>query len=628
VHWSKIDGNLAAPNAQARCAIRYGDDVRWWWHGRRRDIREDLMMTKQLSAAVKGGSFLIGDSAPEDVFTPEDFTEEQAMIRDMTEQFVEDEVLPQVDKIEKKDWSVTTSLLKRCGELGLLGIEVPEKYGGENLDKVSAMIVNEKMARVASFAVSYGGHSGIGTLPIVYFGTEEHKRKYLPPICKAETISSYALSEAGGGSDALAAKTVATRSSDGSHWVMNGEKMWITNAAFADVFITFAKVDGAQFSCFIVEKTYPGVSTGAEEHKMGLRGSSTRTLVLDGARIPIDNVVGEIGKGHHVAFNILNIGRAKLGAGAVGGGKTALNDAIRYARERIAFNRPIASFGAIKHKLAEMAIRIWVTEGMVYRTAGMMDRAMEGVDVDNAQQVLKAIEEYAIECSMLKVFGTEALDYVVDEAVQIYGGYGYSEEYAVERYYRDSRVNRIFEGTNEINRLLIPGMLLKRANTGHLPLMAATKTVVDEVMSASAPSEPSGKFGPEIAAVAQAKKAVLFVAGIAAQKYMDALRDEQEVLTHISNMVMETFGMDTAVHRLMKKGSGEIHADVARTFINDAVGRIEASAKQILAAVSEGDTLRTQLSALRRLLRWSPINTVKARQRIADFLTDQGRYAL
>src|SRR5712692_1422697 len=449
-------------------------------------------MAKDLTTLKRGGSFLIEESATEDVFTPEDFSEEQTMIRDMTEQFVEDEVLPQVEEIEHKEGDVTVGLLRRCGELGLLGIEVPEKYGGENLDKVSAMIVAEKLARVASFAVSYGGHSGIGTLPIVYFGKEEHKRKYLPLLCKAEKISAYALSEAGSGSDALAAKANAVRSTDGSHWVINGEKMWITNAAFADLFITFAQVDGKQFSCFIIEKEYPGVSTGAEENKMGLKGSSTRTLVLDNAKIPIDNVIGEIGKGHHVAFNILNIGRTKLGAGALGGSKTALNDAIHYAKQRIAFGKPIASFGAIKHKLAEMATRIWVAEGMVYRTAGLMDRSLEAVDMDNASQVLKAIEEYAIECSILKVFCSEVLDFAVDEAVQIYGGYGYSAEYPVERYYRDSRVNRIFEGTNEINRLLIPGMMLKRSASGQLPLHAAVRAVLDDVMSVSVPAEPAG----------------------------------------------------------------------------------------------------------------------------------------
>jgi alkylation response protein AidB-like acyl-CoA dehydrogenase len=584
--------------------------------------------TTQGQQTKRGGGFLIEDSAPADVFTPEDFSEEQKMIRDMTEQFVEDEVLPQVEKIEHKQWDVTVALLKRCGELGLLGLEVPENYGGEDLDKVSAMIVAEKMARVASFAVSYGGHSGIGTLPIVYFGKEEHKRKYLPRLCKAEIISAYALSESSSGSDALAAKTSAVKSADGSHWILNGEKMWISNSAFADLFITFAQADGKQFSCFIVEKDYPGVSTGAEEEKMGLRGSSTRPLILNNAQVPADNVVGEIGKGHHVAFNILNVGRAKLGAGAIGGAKTALNDAIQYAKQRIAFGKPIAGFGAIKHKLAEMAIRIWVAEGMVYRTAGLMDRSLENADVDNASQMLKAIAEYAIECSILKVFCSEVLDFVVDEAVQIYGGYGYSAEYPVERYYRDSRVNRIFEGTNEINRLLIPGMLLKRAASGQLALQAAIRAVADEVLSASIPPEPSGALSEEMAALSQAKKALLFTAGSALQRFGDSIRDEQEVLMHISNIVMEVFAVDTAICRLVKKQSSEPQRDITRVFINDAISRIDFSARQALAASAEGDNLRTQLSALRRLLRWTPVNTIKARQRIADYLTDSNRYAL
>jgi alkylation response protein AidB-like acyl-CoA dehydrogenase len=584
-------------------------------------------MAKEL-ALKKGGSFLIENSAVEDVFTPEDFSEEQSMIRDMTAQFVEEEVLPQVEKIEHKDWGVTVGLLKRCAALGLLGIEVPEKYGGENLDKVSSMIVAEKMGRVASFAVSYGGHSGIGTLPIVYFGKEEHKQKYLPLFCKAEKISAYALSESGSGSDALAAKANAVPSGDGSHWIVNGEKMWITNAAFADVFITFAQVEGKQFTCFIVEKEHPGVSTGAEEDKMGLRGSSTRPLILNNARIPMGNVVGEIGKGHHVAFNILNLGRMKLGAGAVGGAKTALNDAIRYAKQRVAFGKPIVSFGAMKHKLAETATRIWAAEGMVYRTAGLIDRSLQSVDIDNAGEALKAIQEYAIECSILKVFCSEVLDYAVDEAVQIYGGYGYSAEYPVERYYRDSRVNRIFEGTNEINRLLIPGMLLKRATSGQLPLHSAARAVVDEMMSASPAAEPSGPFGAEHAALAQSKKALLFTAGSAIQKFADSIRDEQEVLMHISNMVMEVFAMDTAIQRLQKSNDSNIHADVTRTYINDAISRVEFSAKQALAAVAEGDALRTQLTALRRLLRWTPVNTVKARQRIADYLIESDGYAL
>ena len=587
-------------------------------------------MAKDITELKKGGSFLIEETAKEDVFTPEDLSEEQKMIREMTEHFVEDEVVPQQEQIENKQWDVSKHLLWRCGELGLLGIEVPEKYGGENLDKVSSMIVSEKLGRVASFAVTYGAHSGIGTLPIVYFGKEEHKRKYLPLLCKAEKLSAYALTEAGSGSDALSAKTTAVRSADGSHWTLNGEKMWITNAAFADIFITFAQAtqgDEKQFSCFIVEKDYPGVSTGAEEHKMGLKGSSTRTLNLDNASIPIDNVVGEIGKGHHVAFNILNMGRAKLAAGAVGGSKTALNASIAYAKQRVAFGKPIASFGAIKQKIAEMAVQTWVAESMVYRTAGLMDRSLEHVNMDDAKQVLKAIEEYAVECSILKVFASEVLDFIVDEAVQIHGGFGYSAEYPVERYYRDSRVNRIFEGTNEINRLLIPGMLLKRAATGHLPLHAAVRSVMDEVMSAGISGEPTGSFAQERSGVKQARKALLLVAGSAIQRFRDAIRDEQEVLMHISNIVMDVYAMDTAVCRLMKS-TGEVHADVVSTFINDAIARIEFSGRQVLAATGDGDTLRIQLSALRRLLRWTPIDTVGGRRRIAEYLIDHGTYAL
>jgi alkylation response protein AidB-like acyl-CoA dehydrogenase len=562
----------------------------------------------------KGGSFLIQQSSPQNVFTPEDFTDEHGMIRDMTEQFVEEEVLPRQEVMEQQDWSATTHLLKRCADLGLLGIEVPTAYGGEDLDKVSAMIVAEKLARVSSFAVSYGGQSGIGTLPIVYFATEELKKRYLPALCAGEKLSAYALSEASSGSDALAAKASAVRSSDGSHWILNGEKMWITNAAFADMFVTFAQVDGKQFSCFIVEKSHSGVSTGAEEHKMGLKGSSTRTLVLENAKIPIDNLIGEIGKGHHVAFNILNIGRAKLAAGAVGGSKTALNDAVRYSKERIAFGKPIASFGAIRHKLAEMAIRTWITEGMVYRTAGLMDRALSAVNVDDPKQALRAIEEYAVECSILKVFASETLDFVVDEAVQVYGGYGYSADYPVERYYRDSRVNRIFEGTNEINRLLIPTMLLKRASAGRLTLGGV-----------SAQSNESSSV--EASAVEQSKKAFLFVTQAAVQKYGESIKNEQEVLMHLSNMVMEIYAMDTALHRAGKSNASELSGAILRTFINDAMHRLIFSASQVLSAVDEGEGLQTQLSTVRRLLRWMPLNTIQLRHRIAEQLIEQGLYA-
>ena len=443
-------------------------------------------MKETTKNAMRGGGFLLDGTASVDVFTPEDFSEEQQLIREMTQQFVEGEVVPRLEEIESRDWDLTRALLRSAAEIGLCGIEVPEKFGGAELDKVSAMIVTEQMARVGSFAVTYGGHTGIGTLPIVYFGTEDQKQKYLPALSQAELLSSYALSEAGSGSDALAARASASRDGATGDWTLTGEKMWITNAAFADLFVTFAQVDGDKFSCFIVEKAFPGVSTGAEEQKMGLKGSSTRTLLLDRARIPGENLLGEVGKGHRVAFNILNTGRAKLGANAVGASKTALNSAISYARVRVAFGRPIASFGAIRHKLGEMAIGTWITEAIVYRTAGLLDRALETVDTEQPAEAMKAIEEYAIECSVLKVFGTEVLDYVVDEAVQIYGGYGYSQEYDVERYYRDARVNRIFEGTNEINRMLIPTMLAKRAEAGRLPIHEATRSAMETVLSGSA----------------------------------------------------------------------------------------------------------------------------------------------
>ncbi len=584
-------------------------------------------MKESGTSSGKGGSFLLDASPRQDVFTPEDFSEEHELIREMTQQFVEAEVVPRVEEIESKDWEVTTSLLRRCGELGLLGIEVPEKYGGESLDKVSAMIVQEQLGRVGSFAVSYGGHAGIGTLPIVYFGTDEQKLEYLPRFCKAELFTSYALSEATSGSDALAARARASKSGDGRHWILSGEKMWITNAAFADVFVTFAQVDGDKFSCFIVERKHPGVSVGSEEKKMGLQGSSTSTVILDNAHVPAENLLGEIGKGHRVAFNILNTGRAKLGANAVGGSKTALNDSIRYAKERVAFTRPIASFGAIQHKLAEMAIRIWITEAMVYRTAGLMDAGLAVVDHDQSAQVMKAIEEYAVECSILKVFGTEVLDYVVDEAVQIYGGYGYSKEYAVERYYRDSRVNRIFEGTNEINRLLIPTMLFKRAQSGVLPLMEATSAAVEGALAGLPPDASGGIHGPESAAARHARTASLFVAGSVMKKHGNEIRDQQELLMHLSNMVIETYAIDTALCRFAK-GNNDFYPDIVRTFITDATTRLESAGRQALASVADGGDLIDGLAALRRVLAWVPTDTVAARRRIAEALIDGDRYCL
>jgi alkylation response protein AidB-like acyl-CoA dehydrogenase len=528
----------------------------------------------------KGCSFLVGPTQPSSVFTPEDLSDEHQMIRSLARQFVDEEVLPRQEDIEKQQWDTTVQLLRRCGDLGLIGIEVPEEYGGSDLDKTSAMVVVEEMARVASFGVSYGGQAGIGTLPIVHFGTEELKRKYLPAICKGNTISAYALSESGSASDALAAKTTATRSADGKHWRLRGEKMWITNAAFADVFITFAQVDGKEFSAFVVQKDHPGVSTGAEERKMGLKGSSTRSLLLEDAMVPAGNLLGEIGKGHRVAFSTLNVGRAKLGATAVGAGKAAFREAIRYAKQRTAFGKPISSYGAIQHKLAEMAVRLWVTESMVHRTA----RLISGID-----------PEYAVECSTLKVFGSETLDYVVDEAVQVFGGYGFTSEYPVERYYRDARVNRIFEGTNEINRLLIARMLFKR-----------------NILSGN--PDFSGRLGP-------ARQSLAFAASVASERYGETIRDEQEILMHFADMAMEIYAMDSAISRA-EKYSTDFHSWIRETFVSDALARVERSATQILAAVAEGDALQTHLGRLHALSTYTPGNTISSRRRIAEYLLD------
>jgi alkylation response protein AidB-like acyl-CoA dehydrogenase len=528
----------------------------------------------------RGCSFLTDETDPANVFTPEDFSEEHLMIRDLARRFVADEVLPRQESIERQEWDTTIALLRRCGDLGLLGIEVPEAYGGENLDKVSAMLVTEEMARVASFGVSFGGQAGIGTLPIVYFGTEELKKRYLPQICKGEKISAYALSEAGSASDALAAKTTATRTPDSTHWLLRGEKMWITNAAFADLFITFAQVDGREFSGFVVEKTAPGVSTGAEERKMGLKGSSTRALLLDDVKIPAGNLLGEVGKGHRVAFGTLNTGRAKLGATAIGAGRAAMEEAVRYAKQRTAFGKPIATFGAIQHKLAEMAIRIWTIESMVYRTASLLS----GID-----------PEYAAESSILKVFGTEALDFVVDEALQVFGGYGFTSEYPVERYYRDARVNRIFEGTNEINRLLIGRLLFKRKVY-------------------TTPVAPSGFLGG-------ARQALQLCAGLAEEKHGDSLPDQQEVLAHLADVAMEIYAMDSVLVRAARSGIA-MHREMAGTFVNDAIQRVRWSSMQAMAALTEGDARQTQLARLDRLCAHLASDTVTSRRRIAENLLD------
>ncbi len=592
-----------------------------------------MSSTVKAKAPVKGGSFLIEDATAAEVFTVEDFSEEQRMIAQTTHEFVMGEVYPALGEIEHKNFDVTVGLLRKAGELGLLSVDIPEKYGGLGLDKVCSMVVGEKVAINGSFAVTMGGHTGIGSWPIIYFGNERQKSHYLPKLATGELIAAYALTEPHSGSDALAAKTRAVLSEDGKHYILNGTKMWITNAGFADVFIVFAKIDGEKFSCFIVEKNFPGVSTGKEEHKMGILGSSTRTVELQDAMVPVENLLGEIGRGHVIAFNVLNMGRFKLGAACVGGAKIALKESIAYALERQQFNKPIASFGAIRHKLAEMAIRIYAVESMVYRTAGLIDDAVHHLDADDTEGILKGIEEFAIECSINKVYGSEMLDYVADEMVQIYGGYGYSEEYPAARAYRDSRINRIFEGTNEINRMLIPGMLMKRAMKGDLPLLQASQKLMDELLSfPSFEDEDDSLLAEERKAVRNAKKVGLMIAGLAAQKYMMNLSEQQELLIGIADIIMEIFAMESVLLRTLKYAQNNGEQDAAlriaatRTFVSDAMDRVELKAKSMIAAVSEGDTMRTNLAALRRFTKHMPVNSIEARQAIAVKLCEVGRY--
>src|SRR5271163_3742214 len=504
---------------------------------------------------ISGGSFLLEERQTAEVFTPEDFSEQQRMIGQTTEEFAVNEILPQAEKIEHKDYSISRDLLKKAGDLGLSGVEIPEAYGGLEMDKVTAAVIADNIAKYAGFATTWGAHTGIGMLPIVYFGTEEQKQKYLPRLAAGEIVGAYALSEASSGSDALNCRARAQLSPDGKHYILNGEKMWISNAGFADLFTVFAKIDGEKFTAFLVEKTFPGFSIGGEEHKLGIRGSSTCPIILNDCKVPAENLLGDIGKGHIIAFNILNIGRFKLGAMCVGGGRVSLEHAISYAKQRKAFNKVIADFGLVREKIANMATLIFVGESLVYRTVGMMDGALNEVDksgADAMKETRKAIEEYAVECSIIKVWASEMVGYVVDETLQIYGGYGFVEEYPAERAYRDARINRIFEGTNEINRLIITGFLLKRAMSGQLPLMPAIKKLMDEVMAGPSFEEMEGTLAAERKLVENAKKLSMLIAGAASQKYMQKLADQQEIMGAIADMVIETFAMDSAVLRARK----------------------------------------------------------------------------
>ncbi|GAB2724215.1 acyl-CoA dehydrogenase family protein [Paenibacillus thermoaerophilus] len=584
--------------------------------------------------AAGGGAFLLGDTSPEGVFTPEDFTEEHRMIAEMTEQFVEQEVRPHDDRLEAQDFTLLVGLLRKAGELGLLGADVPEEYGGSGLDKVASTLLTEKLVKAGSFALSHGAHTGIGSLPIVLFGTEEQKRRYVPDLVSGRKLAAYCLTEPSSGSDALGARTTAVLDEAGTHYTLNGTKQFITNAGFADLFIVYAKIDGKQFSAFIVEREYEGVSTGPEEKKMGIKGSSTRALILDNVRVPAENLLGEPGRGHVIAFNILNIGRYKLAAGCVGSSKWALQLAVEYARNRRQFGRPIADFPLLRQKMADVYARIYAAESMVYRTAGLIEGALSGLsgaDAADAKQVARAIEEYALECSINKVYASECLDFAADEGVQIHGGYGYIQEYPIERIYRDSRINRIFEGTNEINRLLIPDTLLKRAMKGRLPLLETLERLQSELTEPR--PEPDGTPLSEEGIMLQAGKRLFLLAGGTAVSRIppDRLEQHQEVLASLADMAIAIYAAESAWLRSRKAaGRGDreegVRLDAARLIVADTLETLEQKAKTVLAATLEGDALRVQLGIVRRLARFEPLNRVEVRRRIAARVVEEGGY--
>lgn len=571
---------------------------------------------------------------PSAVFTPEEFTDEQKMMAKMTEDFVKDQVWPVLPEIEEHQFEHTVRLLREAGELGLLGADVPEKYDGLGLDKVSSSLITEKIAIARSFALSHGAHVGIGTLPIVFFGNDQQKKKYLPDLATGRKFAAYALTEPGSGSDALGAKTTARLSDGGKHYILNGEKQWITNSGFADVFIVYAKVDGDKFTAFIVEKSFPGVSVGAEEKKMGIKGSSTRTLILDEAKVPVENLLGELGKGHKIAFNILNIGRYKLAVGTVGSAKRAIEISAKYANERKQFKVPIAKFGLIREKLATMAQKTYALESVCYRIAGMMEAGLEGTEEAEGKMVADAIGELAIECSISKVFGSEVLDYVVDEGVQIHGGYGFMNEYEIENMYRDSRINRIFEGTNEINRLIIPATLMRKAMRGELPFFQAARDLQEELLTMMPymPDEEAPVLEAEENYVENARKIFLMIAGLATQKLGDKIQTEQEILRDLSDIAIETFAMESALLRtkkaIGKNGEEKEQAkiDYTQAFIYDAMQKVDALARHALAAMEEGDELRTVLSMLKKLTRIAPVNEVALKRRMAKRIIDAEKY--
>lgn len=593
--------------------------------------------TKGTQQVLKGGEFLVKASTMESTFIKEQISEEQQMFQQTTEDFITSRVHPNVQKIDKQEHGLVIGLLKESADLGLLGAAVPEEYGGMGSDLVTDSVINEEIGKGNSFAAAFAAHTGIGTLPILYFGTEEQKQKYLPGLADGSIKAAYCLTEPGSGSDALGARTKAVLSEDGKHYVLNGQKMWITNGGFADIFTVFAKIDGEKFTGFIVDAKSEGISLGSEEDKLGIKGSSTRMVFFNNVKVPVENVLGEIGKGHKIAFNVLNIGRYKLCVLALGGSKKSCTTAIKYANERIQFNVPISSFGAIKHKLAEMAVKIYACDAATYRTAGLIDDMINDLaakGMDKVQAKLQAAEEYSIECAILKVFGSEVLDYVVDEAVQVFGGTGFSEEYPVARAYRDSRINRIFEGTNEINRLLSVGQLVKKAMKGEVDLFTPAMAVQKELMSVPDFGADSSDdfFAAEKKAIANAKKAILMTAGAAVQKFMQKLDKEQEIIMNVADMLIEVFACESVLLKTEKLLSikGEeacaLQIDMTRVYISDALERINLSGKHAIASFNDGDTLRIMLMGLKRFTKYETFNTIAARRRIADKLIEENQY--
>ena len=594
-------------------------------------------LTSSPVVAAAGGSFLLETRTPAEVFTPEDLNEEQRQIASTAAQFAREEILPAADAIEAKQTGVLRSKLVKAAELGFTSVDIPEEYGGVGMDKVSSTLITDHISVLASFSTAFGAQVGIGTLPLVWYGTEDQKQRYLPKLASGEWIAAYSLSEASSGSDAMNVRTRAVLSDDGVHYILNGEKMWTTNCGIADLFTVFAKIDGEKFSAFLVERTSPGLTVGAEEHKLGIHGSSTCPLVFTDCRIPAANLLGEAGKGHHIAFNVLNVGRFKLGVACIGGARHALAQMIRYAKERIAFGKPIATFGLIQRKISLSASRLYAAESMAYRTVGMIDASLAQVSAELAhspRETQRRIEDYAVECSILKVYGSEMLSLVADELVATMGGYGYVEEYPAERYYRDARINRIFEGTNEINRLLITGMLMKRALGGQLPLLPAIKKMMDEVTqppSFDSGSETGDPLAREAEVLASSRKIALFAAGVASQRFMTALQEQQEVMADLADMIAQVFALESALLRARKlaaagKASSEVAAAMTGLLAEETMALAEQAARRVLAACAEGDLLRTQLAILRRLARFTPADSVALSRTVARHAIQLERY--